>query len=246
MTVLRSSWGGGSMMSNPVPHILLARLDALEDVLKLGYDAIRTMRREIREAHPESFPPPVPLKGLGDTLPSYAQDTSPDPSWIPILHSMQRAEIGFPPPCNGVALYLTEPPQEGKRADLSLMRVRPPFTETWKIPERGIDEPRCASCGILVDPFSNADLDYLSRMLPAGASSPKRSKQKTPRDRRTSGADQSAAIRGVAAGSREGSPDLPVDLPPTLPGHTAEADFDVMKDLARIQDLAKSSGLLDS
>jgi hypothetical protein len=140
---------------------------------------------------------------------------------------MQRPESGFPPPCQDVALYLTEPPQEGKHASLEVMRVHTPFQPAWKIPQRGIDEPRCSSCWSLVDPFSNADLDYLSVMVPGRA-------------RRTSGeSGRSADLRG--------SPDPAVvagiPAPSTYPGHTNPANFDITSDIEILQKLAKDAGL---
>jgi hypothetical protein len=168
-----------------------------------------------------------------------AEVAPPDPAWIPIYHEMQRPESGFPPPCHQVALYLTEPPQEGKNADLRLMRVRTPFQPEWKIPERGIDEPRCSSCWSLVDPFSNADLDYLSVMLP-GSASPSSAPKRTPSARRKSG------DVGRSADQR-GSPDPAVvagiPAPSTYPGHDINANLDIHQDIEALRKLAEDAGL---
>lgn len=176
--------------------------------------------------------PPPSVEYTGPAPKSWPLDP-PDPEWIPIYHEMQRPESGFPPPCKQVALYLTEPPQEGKHASLEVMRVRTPFQSEWKIPERGIDEPRCSSCWSLVDPFSNADLDYLSVMLPASTS-------KSSRVRRKSG------DVGRSADQR-GSPDPAVvagiPAPSTYPGHTPTASFDISTDIEALRKLAEDAGL---
>lgn len=158
------------------PHALLARLDALEMALQPIYEGIRRLRGEIRESDPAEFPPVPNLAGLvGASLvvpPSNlnAPRDPPNPRWIPIRHTVQRVDSEqIPldiPPCGGIAHYLTVPPYEHQKASLDQIRICPPGETIWRAPKPGIDAPVCMSCGLLVDPFSNADLDYLSHMRP--------------------------------------------------------------------------------
>jgi hypothetical protein len=210
-------------MSDPHgPQATQERLDALQRriemlealVLKLSSSpAPPVLRQEARYATPQAVP-----------------GEDPDPAWIPIRHEMIRP-APFPMPCGNVGLYLTEPPQEHKPADLSLMRVRTPFDPAWKVPQPGIDEPRCSSCWQLVDPFSSADLNYLAVMVPPNSG---------PRARRKSG------DVGRSADQR-GSPDPAVvagiPAPSTYPGHTTNATFDITSDIKILQKLAKDAGL---
>jgi hypothetical protein len=191
----------------------------------------------LRMSRPE--PRPIHLSSeIRGSAPEYrtVEAAPPDPRWIPIYHEMQRPESGFPPPCKHVALYLTEPPQEGKHATLEVMRVRTPFQPEWKIPERGIDEPRCSSCWSLVDPFSNADLDYLRVMVPGSVS-----RSSKPRSARRTSGDV-----GRSADQR-GSPDPAVvagiPAPSTYPGHTLTSSFDVSQDIEALRKLVEDAGL---
>jgi hypothetical protein len=129
------------------------------------------------------------------------------------------------------------------------MRVRTPFDPHWRIPERGLDEPRCSSCWSLVDPFSNADLDYLSEMIPIMAPS-EYEKLKQPltaaRQSRAQSARRKSGDVGRSADQR-GSPDPAVvagiPAPSTYPGHTPTSSFDVSTDIAALRKLAKDAGL---
>lgn len=164
-----------------MPAVLVARLDSLEDVLRLLFDAVRKLRAEIRETYPESFPPAplTPLAPIGqrasDVPVPYGPESlvpdRPDPSWVPIIHRMHRVPSDVyphpPPPCNRPGLYLTQPPRDGIVADPALMRICPPGERRWRPPQVGVDTPSCQSCGAPIDPFSSYDLDYLSVMLPA-------------------------------------------------------------------------------
>lgn len=226
------------------PHALLARLDALEDILKLGFDSIRKLRTEIREANSQDFPP-VPTLGSNDfRLPlsaptTISDETQPDPDWIPILHRIQRLDASFPPPCGKVGLYLTELPREHQIADLAVMRIRTRDDPRWHTPQRGIDVPCCSTCFAFLDPFSNADLDYLSVMQPSQVGD-----QTYPRSRPLN----DRGVVGASARDSEISPGLlDVSLaPPPLPGHTPDAMADVLQDLQNLRDLAKSAGLPDT
>ena len=164
----------------------------------------------------------------------------PDPSWLPILHRMVRPDPAYPRPCGGVAHYLTQPPQEHVPASLDLIRICPLGERTWRAPQRGIDEPRCDSCGVLVDPFSNADLDYLTHLRPAGQKPARKSRRGSGEDR--AGVSSAPEPRG---GVSPGSPRVDSDLLSTLPGHTPTATFDVLQDVAKLQQLADDAGLFD-
>jgi hypothetical protein len=77
----------------------------------------------------------------------------------------------MPKPCGGIGLYLTVSPRQHERARTDVMRILPSGETTWRQP-REDDVPRCATCLARVDPFSSADLDYLSVMRPSASSDP--------------------------------------------------------------------------
>lgn len=127
---------------------------------------------------------------------------SPDGNWIPVYHRMDRNSPDFPPPCNDVGVYLTRRIHEGERCSRELLRICPPGESVWRAPTLH-DEPRCQSCQSLIDPFSSADLDYLSVMQPAPVLG----------ERQRVGENRPDSPPGV--GGFEGSPELgPVPVPP--------------------------------
>ena len=165
----------------------------------------------------------------------------PDPSWIPILHVVPRSNVALPdapPPCGKPGLYLTAPPREHEHASLEVMRILPPTETVWRRPTV-MDQPRCASCLAPIDPFSNADLDYLSHMLPGR--SPKTASR---RGRTRSKQDRAEAATSEPAGVR--SPGAPVvDTGPVsiLPDHTVRAQQDALRSLVDLERLAADAGL---
>ncbi len=216
------------------------------------------LRLERKEPAPPVLPPfrppappspPTPAETAYDLQLGAAPADPPDPEWIPILHATERPEPDWPtPPCGLPALYLTEPPQDGVKARLEIMRVRTPHDPTWKVPQPGIDEPRCSSCWAMIDPFSNADLDYLSHLVPQGT--------RKPRPRRPSRQGSGGSSRSTeypASQSSEGassppSPILPATVPLSTLGDlplTPQAGYDIFKDLDHLKEIAENSGLFD-
>lgn len=216
----------------------LARLDALEAVLRTCFEMIRSIRQEIRDPLPEGMKVLTPvgesIQRLQRPVEHVEPVEPPDSSWIPILHDRVRPDPQAPHPCGGVGLYLTEPPREHQKARLDVMRILAPGERSWRTPTIH-DEPRCSSCRALINPFSNTDLDYLSHMQPA-ALAPTSKKR---------GRDRSGGDRSLGGEGSPGSPDATTDRPPTYPGHVPEAEFSVGADLARIQKIAESAGLFD-
>lgn len=214
--------------------VLIARLDALDDMLRVISEGIRKMRHEIRELDPVQFPPPVPLGPPTHDLRVYPSDLQrtplqseqtdpPDSRWIPIIHRMTRTDAAFPRPCMLPGLYLTEPPRENRKASFEVMRILPQGEQHWRSPTL-MDIPMCSSCGAVIDPFSNADLDYLSVMQPATVKSGKRGRKRS---------EEETPVGG--------SPALPrVDPPSIFPGHTNEADRET---LTTLHTLAQDLGL---
>lgn len=149
--------------------VLVIRLEQVEAALTQVYEAVRRLRADLDELTGTSMPPtPEVAKRTGPTLRVLPP---PEPGWIPILHRMQRADPQMPTPCGGVGLYLTKPPRQHERARTEVMRILPPNETTWRAPGAG-DLPRCATCLVRIDPFSSADLDYLSVMQPSPSSDP--------------------------------------------------------------------------
>ena len=215
------------MVSN---EALLIRLEAVEDAFRMAFDSLRKLRVELC---------PGPLTPLGlerlnqvTPIPAALQIVPPDSTWIPILHAVHRPESSLKP-CGQVGLYLTDPPREHEKASLERMRILVPGEQRWREPTPG-DIPLCSSCGIRIDPFSNADLDYLSHMIPGGPA---------PRIKR--------GDRGRSGGEPPQVPPFPggssgmTGSPSTFPGHTFQASQDVLADIAAITELAQEAGLLD-
>lgn len=158
----------------------------------------------------------------------------PDRNWVPIFHSVQRPYDNWPKPCGQVGLYLTEPPVENQNARIEIMRVRPPGELEWRAPQPGIDMPVCSSCGQMIDPFSNQDLDYLAHMQPP------QSRKSSPRSRgRRRSGEVSAPTGEISPGS---SVDLPEAPPPTFAAHTSEARQAVTVDLDALAKIAREAG----
>jgi hypothetical protein len=221
---------------------LLARLEAVEAALQAAFDAVRRIRREIHDlGRLRTFPAPLTPVGLADRLVLPAlQVVPPAPSWVPILHSMTRLESTgpagnfLPRPCGQVGLYLTEPPREHEKARLDRMRILVPGEDRWREPTP-TDLPRCSSCGVTIDPFSNADLDYLSHLIPGGPRPPTPGKS---RDRKRSGGEPPQTPSPGGVFEMTGSPS-------TFPGHTSSATQEVLSGIELLSELARSSGLLD-
>lgn len=224
------------------------RISALERRIDLLEALVLRLERTTPPESAQASRPPTPAETayalqLGATPPD-----PPDPAWIPILHATERPEPDWPTkPCYLPALYLTEPPQDGVKARLEIMRVRMPHDTTWKVPEPGIDEPRCAGCWAMIDPFSNADLDYLSHLVPAGAKKPRR-------PRRPSRQGSGGSSNGTPASSVGESPPLSVlsSQPDAAPLSTLgdlplteQAGYDIFKDLDHLKRLAENSRLFD-
>lgn len=203
---------------------LLVRLEALEDAIQTCFETVRKLRRDIRALDPTQFPPTPGLSRA--PLPIDLTTDPPDPQWIPILHRMERPDPGHPvKPCHLPALYLTEPPRPNQRARFAVMRILPPGEAGWREPTLH-DEPRCSSCGGLVDPFSNSDLDYLS-VMEAPASIPLASKAS--RKSRRSG--ETRAARTDSPDGRVASSASPPPNGGSFPGHTQEADMETFNAL---------------
>lgn len=199
---------------------------------------------------PSVAPPPAsPLAPLAPRQGFSDPASDADPTWIPILHTQIRPDPASPPPCGFPGVYLTEPPQDKRRASLDVMRVRTPEDLRWHIPQPGIDPPICSSCFVPIDPFSNADLDYLSHMLPAGSPpSPPTQTPKTPRTPRSkSGDDRGGGVvpPQPTGGGSSASPGVDAGLPSTFVGHTPEATAEALQGIGRIQKLAQDAGLFE-
>jgi len=234
---------------------------------RLGPDRISALERRIdmlealvlRLERGEPAPPILPPSPAETAYALQLGAAPPDPvnsEWIPILHATERPEPDWPTkPCYLPALYLTEPPQDGVKARLEIMRVRTPHDPTWKVPQPGIDEPRCSSCWAMIDPFSNADLDYLSHLVPAGTKKPRRPRQRHPQGSGgSSSSTEYPASQSPADGRGVSSPPPPV--PPVLPDAaplstlgdlplTPQAGYDIFKDLDHLKRLAENAGLFD-
>lgn len=222
---------------------LLVRLEAVEAALQMAFDAVRKLRVELQSGS-ASFRLTTPVGLVAPTSAGLAapalQVIPPDPQWIPILHVVPRVmPDSWPRPCGQVGLYLTEPPREHEKARLDRMRILVPGESRWREPTIN-DEPRCSSCGTMIDPFSNADLDYLSRMIPGGARPPALGKR---RDRRRSKEEEP----GLPRPEGEVSPGMSSEAlsPSTFPGHTPQAQHDVLQGIEALTDFARSAGLLD-
>lgn len=199
---------------------LLARLEALEEALHLVESCVRGLRRELAPGPPT----PVGPAGLHQPLPSQPrlQPPVPDPAWIPVQHAIPRTEPGSAPPCFQTALYLTEPPREGVKARLDVMRIWMPWKDAvaWVDPRLDDLPPLCAGCGVPVEPFSNRDLDYLSLMQPAYTQNPSKPTRR--------GRKRSEAVPG------SDSPDDSGETPPIFSAHTPEATQEILNDLQRL------------
>jgi hypothetical protein len=213
----------------------LARLEELDHTLRSLSEGIRRLRMDLLEMDPEGHP--LTLTPLGESLkvkepkeplPVFRVEP-PDPSWIPVLHRVVRQDPSFPRPCGQVGVFLTEPPREYVNARTEILRVLIPGETRWRVPTPH-DEPRCSSCGAWIDPFSNADLDYLSLMQPAPRSDnpPKRRTQRKPE---------------VRASSSDSPGSDASDLPPAFPAHTPEARDADEQVLIHLRSLADGLGL---
>lgn len=172
--------------------------------------------------------PPVPTPVMTSTLPALIIEP-PDPSWVGILHTNERdREIypDWPRPCGQVALYLTQRPQQHEKASWEPMRVLVAGESKWRQPTLH-DEPRCAACGSLIDPFSSTDLDYLAVMAPSEPPPP--APQKASRRRRKSGEPPSHYPGRFSPGrSEEGGP-LPI---PGVSRELGQIDLDALQRLS--------------
>lgn len=214
------------MVFTDVPHgetfsDLKRRVEMLESL-------VMTLRDQVRMLLPPPAAPTSPGFFVREE-PAALQVVPPDPAWIPILHRMERTDPRFPRPCGQVGLYLTEPPTQHRNATLEVMRILVPGEDRWRQPTQ-LDLPVCSSCGAYVDPFSNADLDYLSQMLPSvpSAPSPKRRVQRKPEVESTPNESPGSNV------SR---------LPPAFPAHTPRARDDDEETLTALRELADGLGL---
>lgn len=241
------------MMPKISDDTLLARLDALETLLRTCFEMIRTLRWEIRAPQGPLTPMGIERAATGLAPPPALQVVPSDPAWVPILHNRERPEPDAPVgPCGQVGLYLTEPPREGIHASLEVMRVLVPGEDRWRAPTPQ-DRPLCSSCLAPIEPFSNTDLDYLSHMLPATVgASPLTRTARTSRARRRSGEDRGEGLHppsrptSAAEFSPVSNPGV-VDpgLPSTFAGHTAEATGDILEDIQKLQRFAHDAGLFN-
>lgn len=140
------------------PDTALIRLEAVEDLLRALFDAVRKVRIEILDANQ--------LGTLSDLQPRTPYVVPPDPTWIPVMHCMMRSEPRSPEPCGGIGLCLTQAPTQHMKASFEVMRVFFPDEKQWRQPTSK-DVPLCSTCQVRIDPFSSQDLDYLSVMAPS-------------------------------------------------------------------------------
>jgi hypothetical protein len=216
----------------------LARLEELDRTLQTLFDGMRRLRGDLLELDPDRrVLTPVGLAALNPAYPPdlpnpVLQVEPPDPSWIPVLHRMERPDLSFPRPCGQVGVYLTEPPREHQTARLDVLRVLVPGESAWRAPTPH-DLPRCSSCGVWIDAFSNADLDYLSLMQPA----PRSDHPPRPSKRRTQRKPEVRASSSDSPGSGAS------DLPPAFPAHTPELRLNDEQVVTHLRNLADGLGL---
>ena len=198
----------------PEPDVMQRRIEALERRIEMLERIVLAMPAPssqssgfldqlARTSEPLNAMPPI------QRLPP------PERPWVAVLHTMDRNDPDWPvKPCGGVGVWLTRPIREGERASFDVLRILPPGEMLWRAPTIH-DEPRCQSCHALIDPFSSADLDYLSILRPA-AEGRRQAPAPTP-DSEPSG---TTPPQNVVPDESDGAPPLP---PYVTPEASAEA-----------------------
>lgn len=215
--------------------VLVIRVEQVEAALEQVSLAIRRLRADLDELTGGQTGSPTHL-ARSQAEPRLRVLPPPDPGWVPVVHRMRRADLNMPDPCDQVGLYLTKPPRQHERASFDVMRILPPGELRWRLP-KDTDVPRCSSCGAWIDPFSNADLDYLSVMQPSPGSDPSLPPLSPPSPYR-SAPSMSAGYPLQTPAPETVLDDVPQPGRP-FPAHTPEA---ADRDLQSIQELADAIG----
>lgn len=115
-----------------------------------------------RHAAPEPAWQATPPRLSPEDLPPHRPPPAPpiDGTWVPVTHK--------DPHCRRPAFYLTRQHARHERASLQVMRVCPPPERFWREPAVG-ETPHCSSCDAVIDPWTDADLDWTRALLPVGS-----------------------------------------------------------------------------
>lgn len=116
--------------------------------------------RPVSPASPASSWDTRPPRISPEDLPPPPGPPPIDPTWAPVIHK--------DPHCRRPAFYLTRRHARNERASLQVMRICPPPERFWREPSVG-EIPHCSSCDTVVDPWTDADLDWTRALLPAGS-----------------------------------------------------------------------------
>jgi len=136
------------------PITLTSRLVGIEARLA----QIEARVAQLESPRVKSLPSSPPEDRLGTLVPEHAPPI--DPTWAPVIHR--------DPHCQRPAFYLTRPFGRQEQASLQAMRVCPRPERFWREPTPG-EIPRCSSCDTVVDPWTDADLDWTRALLPVAS-----------------------------------------------------------------------------